>query len=144
MGRKLKTKHPLYYNWRAMMRRCYDINSHNYHRYGGRGIKVCEEWHDFWKFAEDIGEKKDPSLTVDRIDNDKDYSKKNCRLATQKEQVVNRSMTIMVGDLCLKEHCKKYDLNYKTITNRLNRLGWPLEKALNTPIKSRKKGGKNE
>lgn len=78
--------------WRGMTKRCRDKNNLYYHRYGGRGIKVCKSWLKFENFYRDMGvAPKDKSL--DRIDNNKGYSKSNCRWATIKEQNRNQSTT---------------------------------------------------
>lgn len=81
---------PVYRAWKSMLNRCYNQAIHNYERYGGRGITVCERWHKFENFLTDMGERPANNLSLDRIDNEKGYSKENCRWATAKQQAMNR------------------------------------------------------
>lgn len=79
---------PTYYTWTAMKARCNNPNHHAWHRYGGRGITVCEHWlgpTGFATFLADMGERP-ATRSLDRIDNDGNYEPDNCRWATNAEQ----------------------------------------------------------
>lgn len=85
------TKCPEHRAWVEMKRRCYDVSRPGYKNYGGRGIKVCEQWRSsFNAFMADLGRKPDPSYSLDRIDNDKDYEPGNCRWADRETQSRNQ------------------------------------------------------
>jgi len=78
----------IYNSWHAMMSRCYNVNDQSYNDYGGRGILVCKRWHDVEKFVEDMGPRP-PRKTLDRINGNKGYYKRNCRWATKQQQTDN-------------------------------------------------------
>ena len=79
----------IYAVWGSMKQRCQNAGHKRYADYGGRGITVCEEWQDFCNFYADMGDPA-PKAQLDRIDNDKGYSKENCRWVSAKENANNR------------------------------------------------------
>lgn len=84
---------PRYQAWGAMMHRCYNPHNKRWKDYGGRGIRVCERWHKFESFRDDMGPHPGKGWTLDRIDNNGDYEPSNCQWSTQTEQQRNRSIT---------------------------------------------------
>lgn len=80
---------PTYRSWSSMIARCTNPMHHQWKDYGGRGIKVCEEWTIFENFFSDMGERP-KGKSIDRIDNDKGYNSKNCKWSTRTEQNRNK------------------------------------------------------
>ena len=88
---------PWYNSYRCMMSRCYRPKDHSYKYYGGRGIKVCDEWHNIEAF--EAWEQKNPffdGATIDRVDTNADYSPSNCRWATMFNQCKNRRNSVII------------------------------------------------
>ena len=84
-------KPPEYIAWGNMKQRCFNKNFVSYHRYGGRGITVCERWlNSFENFISDMGFRPAKGYSIDRINNDGNYEPSNCRWATKTEQLLNR------------------------------------------------------
>lgn len=84
-----------YSTWSSMMQRCNSPGNPAYHNYGGRGIKVCKRWRTFENFYADMG-KKPLGVDLDRIDNNKGYSLKNCRWASRKENIRNTRVAVRI------------------------------------------------
>lgn len=122
-----------YMAWSDMRSRCSDPNVPSWKDYGGRGIKVCEEWESYEQFIKDVGPKPSPLHSLDRIDNDADYSPGNVRWATWKQQVRNRRNTklITVDGVTrpLPEWCEIRGLSLGTAWARISR-GWSDQEAI--------------
>jgi len=120
-----------YRSWCEMLARCENHGSTIFRYYGGRGIRVCKEWHYFERFLADMGPSK--GLTLDRIDNEGNYEPGNCRWATWVQQARNRRNNRMVTfrgrEMCVAELADIGSLPYKKVIQRLNR-GWSPERAI--------------
>ena len=129
-------KLPEYSSWAAMRNRCDQPKSTHYARYGGRGIIYQESWKKFENFILDMGKMSEPVMELDRIDNDGNYCKENCRWATRKEQTRNRGgkratrfYTFDGKTLCIADWAKEIGISPQSLQKRLNK-NWPLEIAL--------------
>lgn len=116
-------REPWYNSYRSMMSRCYRKKDARYKYYGGRGIKVCDEWHNILNF--ELWEKEHPHFegaTLDRINTDGDYEPNNCRWATMFEQDKNRRNSVIIewnGERHnITEWAKITGLNRSTLNNR--------------------------
>lgn len=115
-----------YYAWHSMKDRCLRAKHSMYHRYGGRGISVCERWlHSFQNFLDDMGYKPTPKHTLDRIDNNKGYCKENCRWDIFDVQNNNRSNNVFIegrGTVLTKaQWAKKLGIAASNFGNMLKR-----------------------
>lgn len=127
-----------------MMKRCYNKKDVHYNRYGGRGIGVCEEWHDVKNFIAWCEQKNpDPGMTIDRIDNDSGYSPENCRFVSLKDNQNNRSSNRNLefhGETkTVTQWADQTGIPASVIYSRLDKLGWNVEKALTTPSRRKDK-----
>lgn len=132
------SKTATYRSWCHMLGRCNNPNDARYSDWGGRGIKVCERWLKFENFFADMGEKP-KTLTLERINNNKGYYKKNCKWATYSDQ--NRNMRVYktnkfgVSGVSWNKQCQKYRVNIGVNSKPLY-LG--LYETLEQAIKTRK------
>jgi len=131
-----------YRAWDSMIQRCTNSKNKSYHRYGGRGITVCQRWMQFEYFIQDMGEPPTDGYTLDKIDNNDNYYKENCRWATMKEQARNRRNNKMLSHkgttMCLTAWAEKLGVRKDILSWRLN-YGWSTEKTLTTPVQKYKK-----
>lgn len=149
-SRAKHNKHPkaLYSRWSDIKKRCYNKNSWAYKYYGGKGVKMCHGWlHDFnsfvkWAFDNGFND----NLTIDRIDNNGDYEPSNCRWITQEENshkkhVDNGTLIyITYKDVTdtLKGWAWRRGLTTHALYNRLFIKKWPIDRALNQPLRTRR------
>ena len=148
--RKHGESHTKLYNiWNSMIRRCEDPKWHPYKNYGGRGIKVCAEWHDYTVFRQWANETRvGEGLTIERLDVNGDYCPENCTWVDRKTQANNRRSCVVYeynGESHnLTQWCSIYNLPYWTVRSRIVKHGWSFEKAISTPIdvSKRNKGRK--
>lgn len=129
----------LYGIWRNMKQRCSNQKASKFQNYGGRGICVCNEWQDyvpFHKWAIANGYRDD--LTIERIDNDGDYSPSNCRWAAYRQQNFNKRDNRLIAyngvTKPLGEWAALRGIKWTTLRSRLDDYGWSVEKALTTPV----------
>jgi len=130
---------PEYKSWASARSRCVNINNAAYQKYGGRGIKMCDEWlNDFSKFLSDMGPRP-IGYSLDRINNDGGYNPINCRWASRREQNNNQSNTVFIT---YKELTKPLSywaddlgINIRILYERLFRYKWSVEKSFTHPIR---------
>ena len=118
----------VYRIWNGMLNRCRNAKTKEFHRYGGRGIKVCERWASFENFYHDMGDPPD-GLTIERNDNDGNYEPDNCRWASVGEQAMNKSSNVFVeldGKRMTAAQCDRILGRHNGTTARRIRQGKPV------------------
>ena len=129
----------LYGIWKGIKRRCLNANYHHFSNYGGRGIKLCDDWkksyHSFESWALSHGY--EDSLSIERIDTDKGYFPDNCTWETSEEQNNNTRRNHYVefrgGLYTIAELSKMYGIKQNTLLYRLRR-GWGVDRAVTTEV----------
>lgn len=139
-----KAKSKVYKTWGNMKNRCLNEDTPDYKYYGAMGVTICDEWaSSFENFYKDMGDPPTPEHTLERKDVEKGYSPENCIWATRKEQTRNRKCTIKYEYKGESKAASQWDedlgLPLGTVHNRVTKLGWDVEKAIETPIKTHSK-----
>ena len=130
----------LYAVWRAMRQRCSSPSVKAYKNYGGRGIRVCEEWDESFEAFRDWSKQNGykVGLTIDRIDVNGNYEPQNCRWVSRAVQSNNTRRTRRItynGEMhSLYEWAQITGLNYNTLIGRIYHYGWPVSEALETGV----------
>ena len=132
------TETATYRTWCHMKERCDNPRCERYSRWGGRGITYDPRWSSFENFLADMGEKPKGRYSIDRIDNDGNYSKANCRWATDDQQANNNEhpklLTYVGITQSVTRWAKQIGMSRLTLSDRLRR-GWAVEKAITHPIR---------
>ena len=114
--------HPAHASWRGARERCYNVNHVSYDYYGGRGIRMCPEWHSFCGFWEDMGGSFSDGMTLDRIDNDGGYSPDNCQWVSRAAQCRNQRTNLWIihnsERVILKDACAAAGVRYSLLKHR--------------------------
>jgi hypothetical protein len=142
-SKKKDGKTRLYSIWQGMRYRCEKEYASKYEYYGGRGIRVCQEWQDYSVFKEwALANGYNDNLTIDRINSDGNYEPSNCQWITRKEQANNTSQVnhfLYKGkSYTMAELSELTGISRITLDARL-RKGWPIEKIIETPHRTKAK-----
>lgn len=136
------SKTTLYKRWMGMKARCYNSNHMAHKDYGGRGIKVCDRWlESFQNFYDDMGDPP-PGCSIDRIDNNGDYTPENCQWATREDQSNNLRKNRIIEYNGERHSVTMWSrilgIHQSTLDERL-RSGWKIADALDARLKSKRK-----
>lgn len=139
-----KSNFRLYRVWDGIIQRCCNPNAKNYRNYGGRGIRICNEWRENFSAFEEfcLSNGWEYGLQVDRIDNNKGYSPDNIQFVTRAENLRNKRtnhlITFLGETLCAADWCERFGISGSTLWRRL-KSGWSIEDALTKPKQKRTK-----
>ncbi|WP_270207323.1 hypothetical protein [Streptococcus anginosus] len=130
-------KERLYQTWKNMRQRCNNPNRSDYPRYGGRGVRICNEWNEYSNFrAWALSNGYADNLSIDRIDVNGNYEPSNCRWVDNFVQANNvrnnRMITFKNNTYTMAEFARKIGISYSTLQHRLDR-GWTIDKIVQTP-----------
>lgn len=133
---RLKTR--TYNIWKGIRVRCYNKNHHTYKNYGGRGICICKRWDSFELFFKDMGECP-IGYSIDRINNNGNYSPENCRWSNKLEQSKNTRKNVFLTfngkTQTISDWAKELNLDQDLISERIRKLKWSTKDALTKPIR---------
>lgn len=126
---------PEYASWIRMKTRCNNPKRHNFHLYGGRGIKICERWAKFENFFADMGQRPSMAHSIERIDNNGNYEPSNCRWATAKEQANNKRNNRIVEYRGVRMTLQQAidlsgNINEKSLVRNRLESGWDVARAI--------------
>lgn len=131
---------PEYSVWRGMLTRCNNHNEAAFRSYGGRGIKVCEQWNDFAAFYADMGPRP-AGTTIERVDNNRGYEPSNCVWADAKTQARNKRTAVILEldgvRMSMPQWADLLCVHLELLDNRL-RKGWSHERMLTTTPRKQK------
>lgn len=134
------TKHPYYETWRNMKQRCCNEKRKDYKNYGGKGVKVCDEWkNDFQQFCADMGTRPDGYL-LDRIDYNGNYEPNNCRWVSVAKSSRNKSNNNYIELNGVAKTIGDWSRllgGHKSLVRSRLKQGWSIEKAITTPANSK-------
>jgi hypothetical protein len=131
-----RSQHPLYKTLRGMKSRCFDTRDKRYSDYGGRGITVCDRWHDLENFIADMGPSYFEGATIERENFNGNYEPSNCTWVTAKAQASNKRSNIVLSHngktQCLQHWADEIGITYGTLWDRIKVQKWSTERALTT------------
>lgn len=131
---------PAYFAWKNILNRCDYPKTDSYKHYGGRGITYDPKWKTFEGFWEDMSSGYFEGSSIDRIDNNGNYSKENCRWVSAKQQARNKRnnhrLTYKGKTQTLVEWAEELNIPRQTLQSRITQQKWSTEKALSTPVRA--------